>query len=84
MRSLKYHKRLYGWGENAPFAWKISWNNGGREAQNGPPFSPQNVMFLFYGLPNYVFHTYLIDFFPSWKLEMEVTTCCPSQSLLIG
>ncbi len=30
MRPLKDHKRLYGWGENTPFAWKFSWNNGGR------------------------------------------------------
>jgi hypothetical protein len=62
MRPLKDNKRLYGWGENTPFAWKISSNNGGREAQNGPPFLPQNVMLLFYVLPIYVFHTYLIDF----------------------
>jgi hypothetical protein len=41
---------------------KISWNNGGKEAQNGPPSLPQNVMLLFYGLPIYVSHTYLIDF----------------------
>jgi hypothetical protein len=41
---------------------KFSWKNGGREAQNGPRSSPQNVMLLFYGLPIYVFHTYLIDF----------------------
>jgi hypothetical protein len=33
----------------------FSWNNGGREAQNGPPSSPQNVMLLFYGLPIYFF-----------------------------
>ncbi len=59
------HSKIYDYmdeGKTPLLLGKFSWNNGGREAQNGPPSSPQNVMLLFYGLPIYVFHTYLIDF----------------------
>jgi hypothetical protein len=59
MRPLKDHKRLYGWGETTPFACQNFMKQWG---EGGPPSSPQNVMLLFYGLPIYVFHTYLIDF----------------------
>jgi hypothetical protein len=83
MRPLKGHKRLYGWGENTPFAWKISWNNGRKEAQNEPLSLPQNVMLLLYGLPIYIFHTYLIEF-AFLKIINGSHRRLPIQSLLVG
>jgi hypothetical protein len=45
-----------------PFCFENFMKQWGEGSPEWTPSSPQNVMLLFYGLPIYVFHTYLIDF----------------------